>query len=53
MMHADVAQARLAAQGVIEVHGAAAGEQEGIRGAPVRQSAEDVIGEANHWGPPA
>ena len=48
MVGADVVDALGGTDGVVEVHGAAAGDEEDVAGAPVAQLAEDVIGEFNH-----
>ena len=45
MVIADVADARLVADGVVEVHGAAAGDQKDVAHAPIREPADDVVGE--------
>ena len=41
---ANVVNARLLANGVVEVHGAAAGDQEDVAHAPIRELADDVVG---------
>src|SRR5882762_11453957 len=43
MMIADVLNARLLANGVIEVHGAAAGDEEDVAHTPIRELPDDVV----------
>ena len=45
MVVADVMDAGFAAEGVVEVHRAAAGHQEDVAHTPIGEAAEDVIGE--------
>src|ERR1700691_3992292 len=45
MMIANVLNAWLFADGVVEVHGAAAGDEEDVPHSPIRELAGDVVGE--------
>src|ERR1022692_1758063 len=45
VMIADILNARFPAYGVVEVHGAAAGNEKDVAHAPIRQLAHDVVGE--------
>src|SRR5208282_3847304 len=41
---ANVVNTRLLANGVVEVHGAAAGDKEDVAHSPIRELADDVVG---------
>ena len=44
MVIANVVNARLLADGVVEVHGAAAGDEEDVPHSPIGELSDDVVG---------